>query len=675
VSKKSVFVASSNAAGVTQVRKQDGKITSLGAALSFGGADAVVTAVWVGAWDVLLVSTPVALYTLHFASESEQLLSDRTEHEWITGVLDTPVLGAAYSPVEDAVWLVEEHALHRMVPQGLISRFGYHQGLPFANLTSVTVSPGSGMVWASSAFGAVRFEPTLVNPAQDDTMSPGTPDENCAEKQSVASPWQWRVFQGNGWLADNAAGLVLPARDAGPGADTLLVVSASGISTLRSELWLLSEKASVISTFQYPRHDRDKLICSVNLANYGDISSFTETVGDNDGLWTAMAGMGMAYRYAVSGFRDESARKAAWRAFEGLETLNNVTGAFPTFPARSYCQKKNAAEVNGCGTESGEDRWHESNNPLFKGYLWKDDTSSDEIDGHLAYYPLVLDFVAQSKEEKQRVLTVLEGITEGIVRNDLYLVDPTTGKPTTWGFWNPAIVNDNPDSYSERGTNSLEILAFLVSAYSVTGRAIYRDTFDTLVTKHNYIKSCANVKIDNPDDDNHSDNELISLAYHTAFYACERLHRGSSAAGVRLSFREEVCSMSALMLPSAKRSWGLFGGEFSPLWTGVYVGLAKLPAPDTYVSRSVWTLRAWAIDFVNWPVDTSARMDLTQTPFHARDNDGSREHREIRPPSERAASNWNTDPFEINQGTGMQDYSPSTWDLPYYLMRYYRLLA
>ena len=63
------------------------------------------------------------------------------------------------------------------------------------------------------------------------------------------------------------------------------------------------------------------------------------------------------------------------------------------------------------------------------------------------------------------------------------------------GFWNPSELNDNPEHYSERGyvvfivviiviiiiiiivvvivfvgTNSLEMLAYLTSAYSITGK-------------------------------------------------------------------------------------------------------------------------------------------------------------------------------------------------------------
>jgi hypothetical protein len=73
---------------------------------------------------------------------------------------------------------------------------------------------------------------------------------------------------------------------------------------------------------------------------------------------------------------------------------------------------------------------------------FKSDTSSDEICGHMAVYPLLVDVFAAEPEKQQRVLAVLVGILGGIVDHDLYLIDPMTGQRTTWGYWNPALLND-----------------------------------------------------------------------------------------------------------------------------------------------------------------------------------------------------------------------------------------
>jgi hypothetical protein len=53
---------------------------------------------------------------------------------------------------------------------------------------------------------------------------------------------------------------------------------------------------------------------------------------DNDGLWTSIYVASQAFRYAVT--KDPEAKRNAWRAFEGMELLNNVTG-IPGLMARS----------------------------------------------------------------------------------------------------------------------------------------------------------------------------------------------------------------------------------------------------------------------------------------------------------------------------------------------------
>ena len=50
------------------------------------------------------------------------------------------------------------------------------------------------------------------------------------------------------------------------------------------------------------------------------------------------------------------------------------------------------------------------------------------------------------------------------MNNNWYLID-VTGKPTSWGFWGPEELNDNPIRNGERNLNSLEILSMLSTVY------------------------------------------------------------------------------------------------------------------------------------------------------------------------------------------------------------------
>lgn len=49
------------------------------------------------------------------------------------------------------------------------------------------------------------------------------------------------------------------------------------------------------------------------------------------------------------------------------------------------------------------------NSSVAPGWIFKSDTSSDEITGHLAAYPMLYDAIAQTEEQKARVLTLMEG--------------------------------------------------------------------------------------------------------------------------------------------------------------------------------------------------------------------------------------------------------------------------
>ena len=51
-----------------------------------------------------------------------------------------------------------------------------------------------------------------------------------------------------------------------------------------------------------------------------------------------------------------------------------------------------------------------------------------------------------------------------ICENDYQLIDAYTGKRTLWGFWDPPTLLSEPSAYSERLSNSVEILSWLVAA-------------------------------------------------------------------------------------------------------------------------------------------------------------------------------------------------------------------
>lgn len=61
------------------------------------------------------------------------------------------------------------------------------------------------------------------------------------------------------------------------------------------------------------------------------------------------------------------------------------------------------------------------------------DTSSDEVTGHMAVYPLVYHLLAETPAEKQRAYRLIDDTVRYIVQNNYQLID-VTGKPTTVTF-------------------------------------------------------------------------------------------------------------------------------------------------------------------------------------------------------------------------------------------------
>jgi hypothetical protein len=512
----SIWLASSET-GLMRISAADGSFETV--ELPHGGADAISALTYIDAWGQLIVGTPNTLYSVQYQSSTNVV---GIHWEWITGILDSTPLDFSYDSSTDFMWLAESHAVHRRNRQGQWRRYGFHQGSPFiSNITSVHAA--HDYVWVGSTVAGLARMSARTEPTLDDTLEISMLLPNNCEvgRELHGDPWEWKYYAGHKFIVDNAVLSVVSSSlhsSSVPGGDlgfVVLVATSTGISTLQADSLTLAVKASALSAAQY-RHDRHGLTAEATLSRYGDVSSYSNGLGANDGLWTAMHAIGEAFAFAIT--KDENIRQTALRALEGIEMLFNCTDAYPYYPARSFCF---LGEPNCPSVDQFDENMHLS--ATVPGCAWDGDTSSDEIDGHLSALPVIYDLVAETDEEKRRVYTLIDGLTGGIVDNDYYLIDPTTNQPTLWGFWNPDQLNGNPEHYSERGANSLGILGYLASAYSITRNTKYRDAYNDLVNKHGYIRNALNVKIDNPDDDNHSDNELISLSFHTLFYAWYRI--------------------------------------------------------------------------------------------------------------------------------------------------------
>ena len=630
--------------------------------------DASSAMLWVEKWNTLYTANDLAFYTIRYNVEKKNIVEE--QHEWIGGILGTTPTDMTYDCTNDVVWIAESECIHRLTKEYAFWRFGYQQGAPMLNITSVAAhngivysgSPGLGVARLSGAQSAAQLD---ISPDSSNSFVVGGPDATGKD----GDPWSWSYYYGPRWLPSNHILALTSSSQANR--NSVFVVTDIGMALLNVGQMTLAEKAVIQESFQYPRHDRHGLSTSVHLPNAGDLTEYYKEVGDNDGLWTSMAAMAEVYRYQVT--KSPEARATAWRMFEGLELLGQVTGAYPSFVARTFTKlsDNDYGIPTALDPDCTDDCWYASPNDA--GWWYKGDTSSDELCGHMAIYPMLYDSVASTEEEKARVLKLYDGLIGGIVDNDLYLIQPATGKRTLWGFWNPKELNHEPEHYSERGLNSLQILGWLSGAYSITGNQKYHAKFWELVNEHKYVQNTVNVKIDSALDENHSDTELIMLAYQALFYAYERLPAHHER-------KSQVWDMVSLMVPSLQKTFLLLKGELNPLWLGIYAGTAAQTAHVTEkdISDVVWSLRHWAIDNINWNIMGSQRIDLDIShvflvrPF----TDPTKTiMRHIRPASERASAEENRDPFEVNPGGASDcEYEPGVYLLPYYIMAYHKLL-
>ncbi|CAM9276952.1 unnamed protein product, partial [Ectocarpus fasciculatus] len=492
----------------------------------------------------------------------------------------------------------------------------------------------------------------------------------------------WQLYYGPRFTPDGAVQILVSDSENCNDSGNVVVVTSTGVTMLTTAKWTLAQKAQIMQSFQYPRHDRNGIVAEASLRTYGDLSSYAYNTEDSDSIWTGQYAVAAAMRFAVTG--DENHRKSAWRTFEALEMLGNITG-IPGLVARSMCSPlervgEGEHPTNGCGDPNDESsKWHASDS--MPGWVWKGDTSSDTVNGHYFAYGLILDYVAVTEDEKSRAVNVIDRLTSYIVENDLYYID-VTGEPTQWGRWNPIDLNENSKYVSERGVNSLEILGFLALAYSVTEKPEYYATFQLLTERHGYYENVLNQKIDNPYDDNHSDNELGFMGYHTLFYAYQRLVMRTEPVDSELLKRLE--DMVSPVVPSIRRWYSIVRNERNALWLAGVAGAASVAMTNTEIKRSVASLQLYSADLINWGVRNSDRWDCFLQPYYSRDDPTQLQMNKIRPPQERITGHFNSNPFTMDSsfesttafdaGGGTTEYSPAEWLLPYWMMRFYSLL-
>lgn len=527
-------------------------------------------------------------------------------YEWVGYIIDDTITSLAFD-ANNTLWIGNAWSINLMYSNGSFDRICGPSGLPFNNVTSLSFQSSLNAMWAGTTQGAMRY-----------------------------SNGSWKYYFGARWIWGSKVASIASS----PSTYSTIVVVDGGVSNITFEYWTLASKAEFYQNMvQSPSHLRMGLAGQCPLSTFGVAEGCVQTPDDNDGLWTSMYLASQAYRYAVT--KSPDAKADAWASFEAMERLNNVSGV-PGLPARSFAPDS--------GTPLKGDWW--LNSTTTPGMMWKGNTSSDELVGHFFVYPLFHDLVCETDEERERPLQLIYNITNYIVENNFYLIE--NGKPTSWGVWNPAEINDMWTWGDERGPNSLQILAWLANAYLYTGEEKFMDAFNDLVNNYGYGNNMVNTKITIPNDINYSDDELIFLSYYTFFYA---------GGNKFLSEQFDV---------SLNRAWRIARPIKSSLWNTIY-GAYNQEA-DFDLENVIWTLQNWPLSQIDWPVNNIQRLDYILN-LETHIMGGEMESLNLLPWDERSMFVWNGDPFNLQEGSGFTEHIPSSWLLPYWMARYHGFIT
>lgn len=683
----------------------------------------VVAIASLGATKSFAVATPMRLWTAVPTASKGAL------PYWTDTVVDSNVTALAFGP-DGTLWVACWDALTALYQGGESVRYGFTEGLPVANLTDVSVdSADASSVYVASAYGGVARLDVPAQPvpwwlANDEQAAlahvsnlesaadrAAGRDATTMEAYRQLRRWRerraasrdpslhageygygaglWSYRNGPRWLSDSTVGSVFVAPAAG-GISRTFVTGTNGLSVIRREMWTLQQKAAWYYAMVEPRHDRFGLVADCDLAKFGDTSTYIKGPRDNDGTWTATYVAGQVMNWAAT--RDPAMKADAIKHWSALELLNNVTG-FIGLPARSY-------DTRGASHSRRGGEWFNSTAPGYTQWSWKGNTSSDEITSHMMIHPMVHDLLFDSAVPEEaamakRAAQITINIMDNILRHNLTLIDGPRGKRTRWGFWDPQELNEVPDNYSERGSNAMEILVWLVQVYRLTGNTTYLDIAQDLGEAQGYYEAAATQHISVPDDIDHSDDMLETFTSLGWWWTMQRLPQPAGAKAIPLALQQAVnVSLAQQWRYNTRLRTAFYVYAYAAM-----MGVANDNAAwQADFARAIDDLEQWPLELVTWPYKNSQRQDyvpdLSRMPpgvgprgsgpgdryFDSADvaevsataragaapdvNVG--ESTNALPPSERSAQRLQQDPFALDGGGGMTEQDPGAWMIGYY---------
>jgi len=375
----------------------------------------------------------------------------------------------------------------------------------------------------------------------------------------------------------------------------------------------------------------------------GDKQGWLREISDNDGGHTAHYLAAMSFKYAAT--RDEQARQEALEAFRAMAWLGDITKT-PGFIARAiWSVKGDKGEKSDRGSGGLPAKWYPSADGL---WLWKGDTSSDEVNAHFFSVSLFHDLVA-SGPEKERARQHLVNLASYIMDNGWVLRD-VDGKPTRWGRWDPEYLQ-RPYGFESRGLNGMEAQAYMQTAYAMTKDEKFQRGLAQLL-KWRYHTYTVRQRVTFPPDQIAPwDDELAFFCYHPL-----------------LRYTQDP-ELRSIYLRSLERSWEILRLHQLPFFNFTY---GAFTGNDCEAVQAVNHLREWSLDLVNHSYHNSHRSDLIgpqrgYVPYGG--------HARAISPRETDAKWGDRWPFDADSSENGRGVTPPVgWLEDYWMGRYYGLI-
>jgi len=419
-------------------------------------------------------------------------------------------------------------------------------GLPVENTTCLSMGSDQD-IWIGTARGTVRM---LLD--------------------------EWQYFGADHWLPDNHVNDIIT------NGKKVFIATDRGLGIISYEPYTLQKKAEWYER-QIDEWGLKRLGFIHMLYKKGD--EWIREVSDNDGGHTATYLAAMSYKYAVT--KDSAAKAEAVESFKAMLWLERITPIDGFFARSIWSTTADKDERASQGSGGLPARWY----PTADGkWYWKGDTSSDEVIAHFYAVSIFHDLVAQGRE-KELAEEHLTRIASYIIDNGWVLKD-MDGQPTRWGRWNQEYLL-RPYGYADRGVNGLEVLTFMLAAYSLSGDQKYLDGYNQLVG-FGYLNNTLRQKNTFPP------ATLAPWDDNLAFESYATILRYSSDP-----------KSTSVLLRSLERTYEIKRMEHIPWFNftyGAYTG------NDFDLEACMKHLRAWTLDCTEYNFDNSHRDDLFVEP-------------------------------------------------------------